>query len=69
MKYSFPGRFYLIPAAGSEPRASRAGNDSLLAAFDGGGGGVRIRAADHQNQAPFLLFEQVTASSGAPGSP
>lgn len=25
-----------MPATGSEPRASQAGNDSLLAAFDGG---------------------------------
>lgn len=43
MKYSFPwlfpGRSYAIPVTGSEPRANRAGNDSLRTAFDGGGGG------------------------------
>lgn len=74
MKYSFPwlfpGRFFAIPVTGSEPRASRAGNDSLSTAFDGGWrrrGCVRIRAADHHNQGLFLFW--VDAWSGLSGSP
>lgn len=74
MKYSFPGlfpgRFYAIPATGSEPRANRAGNDSLPTAFDEAqrrGGDVRIRAADYRNQGLFLFWAGHCVT-GVPGS-